>query len=133
MEESLIVVNPTNDLPELPCAQQEAEMMARLLGVTPLVGRLVTRSEVVSRLPSAPMDDACFWRRKKNGVTDPTKKISCLTVEHVSRLNVTADMVVFSACHTARGKLISIEGVLGLARVFLMAGAKSGYSSVGHS
>ena len=33
-------------------------------------------------------------------------------------------MVVLSACHSARGK-ISIEGVLGLARAFLMAGAKS--------
>ena len=55
MEESLIVVNPTNDLPELPCAQQEAEMIARLLGVTLLIGSLGTRSEVVSRLPSAPI------------------------------------------------------------------------------
>jgi CHAT domain-containing protein len=55
MEESLIVGNPTNDLPELPCAQQEAEMIARQLGVIPLIGRLATRSEVVSRLPSAPI------------------------------------------------------------------------------
>ncbi|CAB4039910.1 Hypothetical predicted protein, partial [Paramuricea clavata] len=53
MEESLIVGNPTNDLPELPRAQQEAEMIARILGVTPLIGRLATRCEVVSRLESA--------------------------------------------------------------------------------
>ncbi len=55
MEKSLIVGNPTNDLHELPCAQQEAEMIARLLRVTPLIGCLATRSEVVSRLPLAPI------------------------------------------------------------------------------
>ena len=49
---------------------------------------------------------------------------SCLTVDDVSQLNVNADMVVLSACHSACGT-ISIEGVLGLARAFLMAGAKS--------
>ena len=53
-----------------------------------------------------------------------TRNGSKLTVDDVSQLNITADMVVLSACHTARGK-ISIEGVLGLARAFLMAGAKS--------
>ena len=57
--------------------------------------------------------------------TDSTiEKSSYLTVDDVSKLNVNADMVVLSACHSARGK-ISIEGVLGLARAFLMAGAKS--------
>ena len=54
-EESLIIGNPTNDLPELPCAQKEAEMIAKLLGVTPLIGRFATRSEVVSHLSSAPI------------------------------------------------------------------------------
>jgi CHAT domain-containing protein len=55
MEESLIVGNPTNHHPELPCAKKEAEMIAHLLGVTPLIGRLATRSKVVSQLSSAPI------------------------------------------------------------------------------
>ena len=55
MQKSLIVGNPTNDLQDLPCAQQEADMIAQLLGVTPLIGRLATRSEVVSYLSSAPI------------------------------------------------------------------------------
>ena len=55
MEESLIVGNPTNDLPQLPFAQQEAEMIAQLLGVTALTKHLATRSEVVSHLSSAPI------------------------------------------------------------------------------
>jgi CHAT domain-containing protein len=52
----------------------------------------------------------------------PTK--SELTVEDISNLRLQANMVVLSACNTARGK-ISCEGVLGLARAFIMAGAKS--------
>ena len=54
-QEALIIGNPTNDLRELPCAQQEAEMIAQLLGVTPLIRRFATRSEVLSRLSSAPI------------------------------------------------------------------------------
>jgi CHAT domain-containing protein len=51
-------------------------------------------------------------------------KKSYLTVEDISNLSLQANMVVLSACHTARGT-ISSEGVLGLARAFLMVGAKS--------
>ena len=54
-KESLIIGNPSNDLPELPCAQKEAEMIAKLLGVTALTKHLATRSEVVSHLSSAPI------------------------------------------------------------------------------
>ena len=56
--------------------------------------------------------------------TSGSKGGTLLTIEDVEKLKVRADMVVLSACHTARGK-ISSEGVLGLARAFLIAGAKS--------
>ena len=47
-----------------------------------------------------------------------------LTVEDVEGLNLDADLVVLSACHTALGQINS-EGVLGLTRAFQTAGARS--------
>ncbi len=43
----------------------------------------------------------------------------------ISSLTLNADMVVLSACNTGFGKLIAGEGILGLQRSFLKAGASS--------
>ena len=55
MQKALIVGNPSNDLTELPCAQQEAQIIADLLNVTALTRSSATRSEVLRQLPCAPI------------------------------------------------------------------------------
>ena len=51
LQDALIVGNPTNDLPVLPCAEAEAKQIAKVLGVSPLIGEFATRKEVLSHLP----------------------------------------------------------------------------------
>jgi CHAT domain-containing protein len=48
-----------------------------------------------------------------------------LNVSEIARLNLDCDLVVVSACQTGRGKLLSGEGIIGLSRAFLQAGARA--------
>lgn len=53
-----------------------------------------------------------------------------LNANEIARLQLNADMVVLSSCNTATGKVLSGEGLLGLQRSFLTAGASSVVASL---
>jgi CHAT domain-containing protein len=46
-----------------------------------------------------------------------------LSLNQIYNMNLTADLVVLSACQTATGKEVKGEGIVGLARAFMYAGA----------
>jgi len=55
---------------------------------------------------------------------------SLFLVKNIYALKLNSDMVVLSACETAKGQLQKGEGVIGLSRAFIYAGAKSVLSSL---
>ncbi len=66
---------------------------------------------------------------KRSGVVlsseSNSKEDGTLQMSEVMRLKLNADLVTLSACRTGIGKLLTGEGVIGLTRAFLYAGASS--------
>ena len=56
---------------------------------------------------------------------DNTDEDGFLEMSEVSELNLDCDLVVLSACQTGGGQLVEGEGIVGLSRAFLYAGARS--------
>ncbi|XP_044172189.1 tetratricopeptide repeat protein 28-like [Acropora millepora] len=138
---ALLVGNPClNDLekplPDLPCAQEEVEMIASILNTRPLTGREATKAEVIKRMSSVGLIHIAAHGNKRTGEIAlspnlgwtskfPQQKDFILKMSDVQAANLRARLVVLSCCHSGRGRILKGEGVVGIARAFLAAGARS--------
>ena len=141
---ALIVGNPDvgqvlykgrlENISRLPCAEKEAEMIGRLLGVSPLLGEHATKEAVLQRIDSvglihfaahgdAERGEIALAPLRLNHMT-PQEKEYLLTVAEISQVQLRAKLVVLSCCHSGQGD-IKVEGIVGIARAFLGSGARS--------
>ena len=122
-------------LEQLPCAKEEVEMIGKILNITPITGRQATKREVLKRLSSVSLVHFAAHGCMETGEialtpdpdrisTVPTEEDYILTIGDVLNVQLRAKLVVLSCCHSGRGE-IKAEGVVGIARAFMGAGARS--------
>ena len=122
-------------LEQLPSAKEEVEMIGKILNITPITGRQATKREVLKRLSSVSLVHFAAHGCMETGEialtpdpdrisTVPTEEDYILTIGDVLNAQLRAKLVVLSCCHSGRGE-IKAEGVVGIARAFMGAGARS--------
>lgn len=120
---------------QLKHAREEVMMIGKILTVPPLTGREATKDEVLKRIASVALVHIAAHGDAKTGeialapnpgwtTKIPKKKDYMLNVADVQAVQLRAKLVVLSCCHSGRGK-VTAEGVVGIARAFLGAGARS--------
>jgi CHAT domain-containing protein len=138
----LIIGNPSTnraDLQSLPFAESEAQTIANLYQVTPLLGKDATENAVRTQVGQAgvlhlaahgsyntinPMYSAIYLAPdgQNDGLLE-THEIYGLDLKQT-------DLVVLSACETQLGELSTGDELVGLTRAFLFAGTPSVISSL---
>ena len=123
----------------LPAARKEAETIARRLGVWPLIGQDATKKAVLEKLNSVSLIHIAAHGNAERGeialaplhpippgsTTEiPKEDDYLLKMSDISKVKVRAKLVVLSCCHSGCGQ-IRAEGVVGIGRAFLGAGARS--------
>ena len=122
-------------LKQLPCARREVELIAEILHTTPLTGKEATKAEVLKQLSNVALVHIAAHGRMETGEIalspnptraseKPSDEDFLLTMSDVLNVRLRARLVVLSCCHSGRGE-IKAEGVVGIARAFLGAGARS--------
>ena len=129
----LVVGNPSpmpESLPPLPHAGTEADGVAELLSTSPLIGDAATETAIKQQLSTASLIHLAThgFFNEANPLQGslafaPTdSQDGLLTAEEILDQSLQADLVVLSACDTGRGQITG-DGVIGLSRSFLAAGA----------
>ena len=138
---ALLVGNPClneleKPLRDLPSAQKEVEMIASILNTRPLTGREATKAEVIKRMSSVGLIHIAAHGNERTGEIAlslnlgwsskfPQQKDFMLKMSDVQAANIRARLVVLSCCYSGRGRILKGEGVVGIARALLAAGARS--------
>ena len=124
-----------NKFSPLPFAEKEVKMIGEMLDIHPLTGKEATKAEVLKRIGSVALVHIAAHGKIDTGeialAPNPERKYRRpeeqdfrLTIPDVQSAKLRAKLVVLSCCHSAQGK-VSSEGVVGIARAFLGAGARS--------
>ena len=122
-------------LEQLPFARQEAQMIGQILNTAPLTGKLATKCEVLKQISSVAVVHIAAHGRMETGEIalspnperesqTPAEEDYMVTMADVMCVKLRAKLVVLSCCHSGRGE-IKAEGVVGIARAFIGAGARS--------
>ena len=120
---------------QLPSAKKEVEKIAEILHTTFLTGKEATKNEVLKQLSNVALVHIAAHGRMETGEIalspnptraseKPSDEDFLLTMSDVLNVRLRARLVVLSCCHSGRGE-IKAEGVVGIARAFLGAGARS--------
>ena len=124
------------NLGQLPYAEKEAISVANIIGTIPVLREQATKQSVLYRLRSAKViylathgsASAGFlaftssFPVSKSGLAE--KEYILIFPKEIETLNISPALVVLSSCDSARGQ-VKAEGVIGMARAFLSAGAHS--------
>ncbi|XP_073229906.1 tetratricopeptide repeat protein 28-like [Porites lutea] len=116
-------------------ARMEVEMIGKILKSQPLIGEDATKEAVLQRIGSVALVHIAAHGRKETGEIvltpdlrwgskTPMEKDYILKMSDIQAVKLRARLVVLSCCHSGQGE-VSSEGVVGMARAFLFAGARS--------
>ncbi|MEM8830634.1 MAG: CHAT domain-containing protein [Cyanobacteria bacterium P01_G01_bin.19] len=131
----LIVGNPEpmpDSLSSLPGAENEAIAIAEILKTSPIIGREATENSVIDRMEQANLIHLATHGlfnehqglQSSLALSTSDNQEGFLTAEEILDLQLQAELVVLSACNTGRGTITG-DGVVGLSRSFLLAGAQN--------
>ncbi|NEZ55038.1 CHAT domain-containing protein, partial [Adonisia turfae] len=131
----LVVGNPSpmpQRLQPLPHAGIEAHGIADLLSTSALIGEAATETAIKQQLSTASLIHLAthgFFNESNPlqgslAFAPTANQDGFLTAEEILGQSLQADLVVLSACDTGRGQITG-DGVIGLSRSFLAAGANN--------